>query len=111
MAERPKKKASLSGLHGHPMADPRSERIWFARGTVAHELDADHKALLTNIAHLGQLQERLEQPLEEPDLWLELVQCVFDPEDIQIFQCYGAPKWIAGVAMAMKKRFELLIFP
>ena len=109
MAEGTQKKTSLSGLSRHLMTDPRVEGVGLPCGTVAHEFDSDHEALLPNVADVRQSGERREQAGQQSDFRLQLCQRPLGPENFQVRQGHRAPERIAGETMAVEKGFELFV--
>src|SRR5262245_487272 len=111
MAEWSQEQTPLPRLLRDPMADSCFDRIWLPRATVMHEFDTRHEALLSDLPDVRQSKERLEQPGEPVDFWLELGQGAFSPKDFEIGERHGASERIAGIAMPMEERFEFLILP
>lgn len=111
MAEWSQEQTPLLRLLRDAMADSRFERIWLPCATVTHEFDARHEALLSDLPDVRQSTERLEQPGEPADFWLELGQRALRPKDFEIGERHGASERIAGITMPMEECSELLILP
>ena len=87
------------------MADAAGGIETLAGGSIFHELDADHEALLTDIADVGESFERLEELGELFGFLLDCFQEFVFLEKVERGEGGGAGEGIAGVGVAVEEGF------
>src|SRR5206468_8156569 len=79
------------------------------RHAVSHQLDARDESNLTDITDMGMRPERLQQVAKDCNLRDEPLKCSLLLKDFEVRQGDRAAEWIAGIAVPMKERLELLM--
>src|SRR5207249_6790064 len=109
VAERTQEQArSASGLRDL-RTDPLRKRIGLLRHAVSHQLDARDESNLTDITNMGMRPERLQQVAKDCNLRHEPLKGSLLLKDFEVRQGDRTAEWIAGIAVPMKERLELLM--